>query len=152
MGADKLHKIITDELAKIYGDPKYRNALMSTPTHVANLQSQVGSLTKALEDISKRQERLLIGYEGGAIPLSDYSERRKKVDAEEVKIQDELTKVQKQFASDSHREGLRQEFMTTLGQFTSEFSSAPLPRQKDLVHRLIQGVVVDRDVKINFVL
>ena len=153
MSALKLHDIIISELDKISSNPEYRQKLLQQKGEDQNghLRQQQDLLKKAKQEIEIKQHRILVAYESGNLPLEEFGKARRRLDNEDIRMIDEITKIEDVLFDRVRAKETRERFLDLLNNFKKNFHKIEFAQQKTLLQSLIVSVVVKSDeVKINY--
>ena len=153
MTSKKLHENLINEIDKIASNLKYRNSLLKQKGKDKNkqLKIQFELLKKEKKEIELKQQRILMAYESGQLPLEEFGNARRRLDTNAIEIIKKLEEVEKILNDTSKAKELRKKFIHTISNFRKVFHKAPFEKQKELLQSLINTVLINKNkITINY--
>ncbi|MFZ2205949.1 MAG: recombinase family protein [Microgenomates group bacterium] len=153
MAAIKLHGLVISKLEKIASNTKYRDGLLekNKDRGVSDLIKTKELLNMSLDQVKKKQSKILEAYEVGIINLADFGKEKDRLDNEYMSLDSKLQNTEKGLRAVADTEVSTRKFSVILKEFKQNFTTADLQKQKNLMQNLIQSIIVNGNkVMINF--
>jgi len=141
---NKLHDIVISEIDKIAANPHYREKLLTknSNTQTSYLKEKLDLLKKERKQIEGKQQRILMAYESGNLPLPAFGEARRRLDDEAIRIINEIENIERTLLDTSRAIETKKKFLDILKNFKVYFKKVEFIKQKEILQNLIQSIFV----------
>jgi len=145
ISAPKLDKIVINEIAKLTKGAetpnKYINA--SVKNKIKNLKDTQSKLKNSLESNIKKQNRIFKAYENEVINLTEFSEEKKQLDKDNLRLTMEVENIDKEIQEFDDKRDKSKNFKKLIKNFPKTFAKISPEKQKSLIHQLIEKITVN---------
>lgn len=154
MGANKLHELVLNDINEVIANVSKRNKIFYTGTNSDNnsLKEKKSLYTKEISNLESESSRLLNAYTKNFISLEDMGKERSRIENEVFQLQSKLDEVNKNAKQGDTLKLAKERLKRLAKDFKNAFKKGSFSSQKELVHSLLDSVIVDKvgRIKINY--
>jgi site-specific DNA recombinase len=154
MSASKLHELVIEDINKVISSASKRNKIFYTGTsnNLSKLEEKRLNYVTAIKKLEIESGRVVEAFSKGAITLDDLGRERKRIDNDTIAIQKELDSIEDKVKKIDQSQNAKEKLKNIAKDFKKAFKKGSFINQKELIHSLLESVVVEKDgaVTINY--
>ncbi len=154
IGATKLHELVLNDINEVITKASKRNKLFYTgsKSNENHDKEEINICTKGIKNLETEFSRLLTAYTKKVISLEKLEEEQKRINAEVILFQTKLNELDKIKENNDTQKNAKERLKNIAKDFKEAFKKGSFNSQKELIHSLLESVIVDRkgNVQINY--
>lgn len=154
MSASKIEDLVIKDISEVVNQASKREKIFYTGTksNLTYLIEKKELLSVEIKKLEMESKRIIKAYSKGVLTLNEMGDERKRIEKDSMIVQKELDLINKKINNIDKTKSAKYRLKKIAGRFIKAFKDGSFDTQKEILHSLIESVVVDKNgnVKINY--